>query len=85
MKLSNETIEVLKNFASINMSLLVKPGSKLRTVSPQKTILAQANVKELFTKEYRSKINDTPLLKVDPIEWFSDVESKIIAKVKEML
>jgi hypothetical protein len=51
MKLSNETIEVLKNFASINMSLLVKPGSKLRTVSPQKTILAQANVKELFTKE----------------------------------
>jgi hypothetical protein len=41
--------------------------------------------KELFTKEYRSKINETPLLKVDPMEWFLDVESKIIVKIKEML
>jgi hypothetical protein len=41
--------------------------------------------KELFTKEYRSKINDTPLLKVDPVGWYSDVESEIINKIKEML
>jgi hypothetical protein len=41
--------------------------------------------KELFAKEIRSKINDTPLLKVDPVEWFSDVESEILIKIKEML
>jgi len=51
MKISNETVEILKNFASINMSLMIKPGSKLRTVSPQKTVLAQAVVKETFDKE----------------------------------
>ena len=41
--------------------------------------------KELFTNEYRSKINDTPLLKIDPVGWFSEVESEIIIKIKEML
>ncbi len=51
MKLSNETLEVLKNFASINMSVLLKPGNKVRTVSPQKTILAQATITETFPKE----------------------------------
>ena len=51
MKLSNETIEILKNFSSINMSVLLKPGNKIRTVSAQKTILAQATVAETFPKE----------------------------------
>ena len=51
MKLSNETVEVLKNFATINMSVLFKPGNKIRTVSAQKTILAQATVAETFPKE----------------------------------
>lgn len=51
MKISNETVEVLKNFADINMSVLFKPGNKVRTVSPQKTILAQATVTETFPKE----------------------------------
>ena len=48
MKLSKQTIEILKNFSSINMSVVLKPGSKIRTVSPQKTILAQAIVSETF-------------------------------------
>ena len=51
MKLSKQTIEILKNFSSINMSVVLKPGSKIRTVSPQKTILAQAIVSETFPKE----------------------------------
>jgi hypothetical protein len=51
MKLSSKTIEILKNFSSINMSVVLKPGSKIRTVSPQKTILAQAIVSETFPKE----------------------------------
>ena len=51
MKLSKQTIEILKNFSSINMSVLLKPGNKIRTVSAQKTILAQATVAETFPKE----------------------------------
>lgn len=52
MKLSAETITVLKNFASINQSILVKSGSKLRTISVMKNILAEADVKETFTKDF---------------------------------
>ena len=52
MKLSAETITVLKNFASINQSILVKSGSKLRTISVMKNILAEADVKEKFTKDF---------------------------------
>ena len=46
MKLSEQTIEVLQNFAPINQSLLFKKGDKLRTVSPQKTVLAEVTVPE---------------------------------------
>ena len=52
MKLSAETITVLKNFASINQSILVKSGSKLRTISVMKNILAEADVKETFTRDF---------------------------------
>lgn len=52
MKLSAETITVLKNFASINQSILVKSGSKLRTISVMKNILAEADVKETFAKDF---------------------------------
>jgi len=52
MKLSPETITVLKNFASINQSILVKSGSKLRTISVMKNILAEAEVNEEFTKDF---------------------------------
>ena len=40
MKLSNETIAVLKNFGAINQGILFKPGKKLKTVSSHKNILA---------------------------------------------
>ena len=46
MKLSNETINVLKNFASINQGILFKKGKVIRTVSSQKTILAEATIGE---------------------------------------
>ena len=42
MKISESTFDVLKNFSTINPSLAFKKGSKLRTVSPQKNILAEA-------------------------------------------
>ena len=52
MKLSPETITILKNFASINQSILVKRGSKLSTISVMKNILAEAEVKESFPKDF---------------------------------
>ena len=52
MKLSKETIEVLKNFSGINQSIVVKEGSKLKTVNTLKNILAHATVEEDFPKEF---------------------------------
>ena len=56
MQLSNETIEILKNFAAINPSLLIRPGNNLRTIHSKSTILASVNVKETFPIE--CAIND---------------------------
>ena len=42
MQLSNETINVLKNFATVNPNVVFKPGQQLKTISEAKTILASA-------------------------------------------
>ena len=52
MKLSNETLEVLKNFSSINGNILVRKGSKISTISSTKSILAQANIKDNFPSDF---------------------------------
>ena len=52
MKLSDKTIDLLENFSSINQSILVKKGSKLRTISVMKNILAEAEVDENFEKDF---------------------------------
>ena len=51
MKLTDSTLTVLKNFAGINNSILVKQGSKLRTISVAKNILAEADISEDFPKD----------------------------------
>ncbi len=51
MKLSNNTISVLKNFASINQNLVIKEGNEITTMSAMKNIVAKAEVEETFTKE----------------------------------
>lgn len=52
MKLSDKTIAILKNLASINQSILVKKGNKLRSISVMKNILAEAVVDEEFPKDF---------------------------------
>jgi len=52
MKLSDNTLTVLKNFAGINNSILVKQGNKLRTISVAKNILAEADITEEFPREF---------------------------------
>ena len=52
MKLSDNTLTILKNFAGINNSILVKGGSKLRTISVAKNILAEAEITEEFPRDF---------------------------------
>ena len=52
MKLSDQTLNILKNFAGINNSILVKQGTQLRTISVAKNILAEAQIGEEFPRDF---------------------------------
>lgn len=52
MKLSNETMGILKNFSTINSGIYFKQGSKISTVSQQKNILADAQINETIPKDF---------------------------------
>jgi len=52
MKLSDKTLTVLKNFSSINQSILFKQGKQLRTISVMKNILAEATIEEDLPKDF---------------------------------
>ena len=71
MKLSDKTVQILKNFATINQSILVRPGNVLKTITPLKTILAQATVTENFEQEFA--IYELPRF-LGTISLFSDPE-----------
>jgi len=52
MKLSNETLSLLKNFASINTNIVFKEGDSVSTISNAKNIFAKVNIKEVIPKEF---------------------------------
>jgi hypothetical protein len=52
MKLSNETLSVLKNFAGINSGIEFKQGNKISTISSTKTVLAKATLKDEFPQDF---------------------------------
>jgi|TARA_R100000030_G_scaffold97198_1_gene85946 hypothetical protein len=52
MKLSEKTLSLLKNFGSINQSILFKEGNKLRTISVMKNILAEAEIAEDIPQDF---------------------------------
>ena len=52
MKLSNETVTVLKNFSTINQNLVIKPGNSINTMSAMKNIVAKAIVTEDFPQAF---------------------------------
>ena len=52
MKISDNTISILRNFSDINANILFKPGSTLNTVSTMKNIMAKADVEEEFETEF---------------------------------
>ena len=51
MFLSSETVSVLKNLSTINQSVLIKTGKKLRSMSVMKNILVEADITEEFTRD----------------------------------
>ena len=52
MKITRQTIDILRNFSTINSSILVKPGSELETISPMKNILAKSQVAENWNRQF---------------------------------
>ena len=52
MKLSNDTLNVLKNFSNINSSIFIGKGSDLRTISNAKTVMGVYKTEESFTKPF---------------------------------
>lgn len=52
MELSQDTLSVLKNFASINSNLVVSEGNTVQTISEAKNILARVSVAEEFPQEF---------------------------------
>jgi hypothetical protein len=48
MKITPDTMTILKNFSSINQSIIFKAGNLLKTISPQKTVMAFATIEEDF-------------------------------------
>jgi len=51
MKLSDNTVSVLKNYSAINQNLMINMGSTLSTMSAMKNIVAQATVEETFEQD----------------------------------
>ena len=51
MKLSDETVSVLKNYSTINQNLMIKSGQALTTMSAMKNIVAKSTVAENFERD----------------------------------
>jgi hypothetical protein len=52
VNLSKNTFSILKNFATLNSNLLVKPGNVIKTITPSKNGMAVASVEETFDTEF---------------------------------
>lgn len=52
MNISKNTIDILKNYATINPSVYVKKGNVISTISPQRTIMSFCEVEETFPENF---------------------------------
>ena len=52
VKISKRTLDILKNFSTINSGILVNEGNLLTTLSSTKNILAEARVDETFPRQF---------------------------------
>ena len=51
MNISDRTLDVLSNFASINQSILIREGSNLATIPASKNLLAETTMEESFGRD----------------------------------
>jgi hypothetical protein len=52
MNLSKETLGLIRNFAAINGSLMLKQGNKLATISEGKNVMAEVTIAETFPADF---------------------------------
>lgn len=52
MKLSPDTLKILRNFSDINNTIFIRKGNSVVTVDPQKRIVADANIQEAFPQDF---------------------------------
>jgi len=52
MKLTNDTVTVLKNFSGINNNLKFKAGKEIKTISSSKTVMAKATLSDEFPHDF---------------------------------
>jgi hypothetical protein len=52
MKLSTDTVNLLKNFSSINSNIVIQGGNVLRTMAEAKNVMARAEVAETFPDSF---------------------------------
>ena len=48
MKMSNTTLEYLKNYSTINSNIIIEPGNTLKTLSPVKNVMSECTISETF-------------------------------------
>lgn len=77
MRLSKSTIEVLKNFSTINQGIIFKPGNVLRTMSVMRNMFARAVIKDDIPQEFA--IYDLPEF-LSTISLFEDAEIEFAEK-----
>jgi len=83
MKLSNNTLSVLKNFGAINQGILFKKGKTLKTVSSHKNILAEVDITEDIPADFgvydlNNFLSVVSLHKEDPSFEFDDKHVVIV-------
>ena len=52
MELSENTLNILRNFSGINQNMLIKQGSAIKTISEARNVVAKADVAEEFLKDF---------------------------------
>ena len=52
MELSENTLQVLKNFSTINQNVMIRAGNTLKTISEARNVLATSVVEENFPQDF---------------------------------
>lgn len=74
MKFSARTAQVLRNFSTINQSIIFKPGNQIKTISLSKTIMARARIDSDIEKTFA--IYDLPQF-LSAVSLFEDPELEL--------